>query len=80
MKTNEVKIMFYSIDRIEEEVAVCIGDDEEILLLSTDHILGSYTEGSIIRETEDDWYVVDEEEEIKRRNANFELAESLFDE
>ena len=71
--------MFYSIDRIEEEVAVCIGDDEEVLLLSTDNIIGSYTEGSIIRETENDFYVVDEEEEISRRNANFELAESLFD-
>lgn len=71
--------MFYSIDRIEEEVAVCIGDDEEILLLSTDRIIGSYTEGSIIREIEDDYYVVDEEEEISRRNSNFELAESLFD-
>lgn len=71
--------MFYSIDRIEEEVAVCIGDDEEFLLLSTDNIIGSYTEGSIIRETENDFYVVDEEEEISRRNANFELAESLFD-
>lgn len=71
--------MFYSIDRIEEEVAVCIGDDEEILLLSTDRIIGSYTEGSIIREIEDDYFVVDEEEEISRRNSNFELAESLFD-
>lgn len=72
--------MFYSIDRIEEEVAVCIGDDEEILLLSTDNIIGSYSEGSIIRETENDYYIVDEEEENRRRNANFELAESLFDE
>lgn len=70
--------MFYSIDRIEEEVAVCIGDDEEILLLSTDNIIGSYTEGSIIRETENDYYVVDEDEEISRRNSNFELAESIF--
>ena len=34
---------------------------------------------SIIREAENDFYVVDEEEEINRRNANFELAESLFD-
>ena len=73
-------MMFYSIDRIEEEVAVCIGDDEEMLLLSTDHIIGSYTEGSIIRETENDWYIVDEEEENRRKKANFELAESLFDE
>lgn len=71
--------MFYSIDRIEEEVAVCIGDDEEILLLSTDHIIGSYSEGSIIKEAENDYYVVDEEEEIRRRNSNFALAESLFD-
>ena len=72
--------MFYSIDRIEEEVAVCIGDEEEVLLLSTDQIIGSYGEGSIIRENEDGYYVVDEEEEMKRRSYNFALAESLFDE
>ncbi|MBQ3045761.1 MAG: DUF3006 domain-containing protein [Clostridia bacterium] len=72
--------MFYSIDRLEEEVAVCIGDDEEILLLSVDQIIGSYCEGSIIRENDEGYYTVDEEEEIKRRSENFELAESLFDE
>lgn len=71
--------MFYSIDRINGEVAVCIGDEEEILLLSTDQIIGSYAEGSVIIETEDGFYVPDEEEEIKRRNSNFDLAESLFD-
>lgn len=72
--------MFYSIDRIEEEVAFCIGDEEEVLLLSTDNIIGSYCEGSIIRETDDGYYVVDDEEELKRRSENFALAESLFDE
>lgn len=72
-------IIFYSIDRFEEEVAVCIGDNEEILLLSTDNIIGSYTEGSIIREVENDVYVVDEEEESRRRKLNFDLAQSLFD-
>lgn len=72
--------MFYSIDRIVEEVAYCIGDEEEILLLSTDQIIGSYSEGSIIYETEDGVYAVDEEEEIRRRSENFSLAESLFDE
>lgn len=70
--------MFYSIDRIEEEVAVCIGDEEEILLLSTDQIVGSYCEGSILRETGDGYYTVDTEEELKRRSANFNLAENLF--
>lgn len=72
--------MFYSIDRIEEEVAFCIGDEEEVLLLSTDQIIGSYCEGSIIRENDEGFYIVDEDEEIKRRSENFALAESLFDE
>lgn len=72
--------MFYSIDRFEEEVAVCLSDGEEMLLLSTDMIIGSYTEGSIIREGENGYYFVDEAEEDRRRNENFRLAESLFDE
>ena len=72
--------MFYSIDRIEEEVAFCIGDEEEVLLLSTDRIIGSYTEGSVIYENDEGYYVVDENEESKRREENFALAESLFDE
>ena len=72
--------MFYSIDRIVEEVAFCIGDDEEILLLSVDRIIGSYCEGSVIKETDDGLYTVDYEEEIRRRSVNFALAESLFDE
>ena len=72
--------MFYSIDRIVEEVAYCIGDDEEILLLSVDQIIGSYSEGSILFETEDGYYTVDTDEEAKRRSENFAFAESLFDE
>ncbi len=72
--------MFYSIDRIVEEVAVCIGDNEEYLLLSLDQIIGSYRIGSIITEDENGYYFSVPEEEEKRRNENFDLAESLFDE
>ena len=72
--------MFYSIEKIIEEVAVCIGDNEECLLLSVDQILGSYSLGSIIAEDENGYYVSVPEEEEKRRNENFNLAESLFDE
>ncbi len=72
--------MFYSIDRIIEEVAVCIGDNEEYLLLSVDNIIGSYRVGSIIKEDENGYYISVHEEEEKRRNENFDLAESLFDE
>ncbi len=72
--------MFYSIDRIVEEVAVCIGDNEEYLLLSLDNIIGSYRVGSVIKEDENGYYISVPEEEEKRRNDNFDLAESLFDE
>ena len=72
--------MFYSIDRIVEEVAVCIGDNEEYLLLSLDQIIGSYRVGSIITEDGHGYYISVPEEEEKRRNENFDLAESLFDE
>ena len=55
-------------------------DEEEVILLSTDRIIGSYTEGSVIYENDEGYYVVDENEESKRREENFALAESLFDE
>lgn len=79
-KTNEVADMFYSIDRIVEEVAVCIGDNEEFLLLSVENIIGSYQIGSILVEDGNGYYIPVQEEEERRRNDNFELAESLFDE
>ncbi len=72
--------MFYSIDRIVEEVAVCIGDNEEFLLLSVENIIGSYQIGSILVEDGNGYYIPVPEEEERRRNDNFELAESLFDE
>lgn len=72
--------MYYSIDRIENNIAVCIGDDEEIILVSTDKIIGDFSEGSILTESENGCFVTDEEEEMSRRISNFELAVSLFDE
>lgn len=72
--------MYYSIDRIENNIAVCIGDDEEIILVSTDKIIGDFSEGSILSETENECFIVDDNEEINRRISNFELAENLFDE
>ena len=47
--------------------------------MSTDMIVGSYSEGSIIFESDDGYYYVDEEEESKRRSETFALSESLFD-
>ena len=72
--------MFYSIEKIIEEVAVCIADNEEYLLLSTDNIIGSYRVGSILCEDVYGYYRAVPEEEEKRRIDNFQLAECLFDE
>lgn len=72
--------MYYSIDRIENNIAVCIGDDEEIILVPTEKITGGFSEGSILVETENGYFETDEEEEISRRISNFELSENLFDE
>ncbi len=72
--------MFYSIDRIEEEVAVCIGDDESVLLLTVDEINGSYQEGSIIFEDDNGYYSADEEDKKNLRRTNLNKTKSLFDE
>ena len=61
---------------VEEDIV----DDEEIILVSTDKIIGEFSEGSIIVETENGYFRTDEEEEIGRRISNFELTENLFDE
>lgn len=70
--------MFYSVDRITEDIAVCIDDNGEIYNISKDLICGEIGEGSILKEV-DGQFLVDVEEENARREANFNLAESLFE-
>ncbi len=78
MKICEVFSLFYSIDRILDDIAVCIDDNGEINNISTNLIFGDYREGSILKETNDGFYV-DINEENCRRESNFNLAESLFE-
>ncbi len=70
--------MFYSVDRIIGDIAVCVDDNGEIFNISTDLIEGDFKEGSILKES-DEIYFADTEEENSRREANFDLAESLFE-
>ena len=70
--------MFYSIDRIIDDTAVCIDDNGEIFNISADLIDGEFKEGSILKEL-NDRFCVDSDEEGSRREANFDLAESLFE-
>ncbi len=72
--------MFYSVDRIEDEIAVCIDGNGEVHEISIFLIDGEIAEGSIIASDEYGGYYVDENETESRRKSNFDLAESLFDE
>lgn len=72
--------MFFSIDLIEETVALCVDDDGATRAIALELIDGEIKEGSVLVEGENGRFVPDKCEEEKRRNENFVLAESLFDE
>lgn len=72
--------MYFSIDIIEETVALCVDDNGETCAIPLDMIDGDIAEGSMLLIGENERYYVDEAETEKRRESNFALAESLFDE
>lgn len=79
MKMND-KTIRLSIDRIEEDKAVCISDSGETVIIPISSVTGDLSDGKIIVECENGVYSVDEDETERRRKAVFELSESLFDE
>ncbi len=72
--------MYFSVDIIEETVALCVDDDGATRAIALELIDGEAKEGSVLVENENGRYSLDKDEEEKRRNENFVLAESLFDE
>lgn len=72
--------MYFSIDIIEETVALCVDDNGETCAIPLDMIDGDIAEGSMLLIGGNERYYVDEAETEKRRESNFALAESLFDE
>lgn len=70
--------MFLSVDRVEENFAVCIDDNRNTVYISLELIDGEIKAGSVISEFEGRYYP-DFEEAEKRKEENFSLAESLFD-
>lgn len=72
--------MYFSVDIIEETVALCIDDDGATRAIALDLIDGEVNEGAVLVENENGRYSLDKDEEKRRRKQNFELAESLFDE
>lgn len=72
--------MYLSVDFIEENIAYCISDDGEACAVPLELIEGSPKEGTVLFVDENETYTIDEREEEKRRESNFNLAESLFNE
>ena len=69
--------MKYSIDRIEENIAVCEDDDGNVLKLSVDELPQEIREGDIMEKTESG-FVIDADETKARRKKIAELQRNIF--
>ena len=74
MHTKGSETMFCSVDRIEEGLAVCVNDMGVTFAVKLSDI-----SGEVLIDT-GSGYIACTGEEQKRRDENFSLAESLFDE
>ena len=69
--------MKYSIDRIEEKIAICEDDNGNILKLTLDELPQNIHEGDIIERTENG-FVIDTGETQIRRKKMAELQRNIF--
>ena len=59
--------MKYSIDRIEENIAICEGDDGYVLKLKLDELPKGTREGDIIEKTENGFIIDADETQLRRK-------------
>lgn len=71
---------YYAIDRVEGEYAVCEKDGETMVNISLALLPDGAGEGSVLRRLPNGSFVLDREEEERRRKAAIELTDGLFDE
>ncbi len=69
--------MKYSIDRIEENIAICDDDDGNVLKLNVDELPQEIREGDII-EKKENGFVIDADETQLRRKKMAELQRNIF--
>lgn len=69
--------MKYSVDRIEENIAICEDDDGNVLKLNVDELPQEIREGDIIEKTENG-FVIDADETQLRRKKMAELQRNIF--
>ena len=67
----------YSVDRFEDDFAVCISDDEVSISIPLSELPEGITEGSII-EKSDNGYIINEDETKKRKDRIKRLQDSLW--
>ena len=71
---------YYAIDRIEENYAVCEKAGETMVNISRALLPDGAGAGSVLCRLPDGSFVLDREEEERRRKAALELMDGLFDE
>ncbi|MGI6248560.1 MAG: DUF3006 domain-containing protein [Acutalibacteraceae bacterium] len=71
---------YLSIDRFEDDIAVCEREDMSVLLIRRDKLPIDAQPGNIIRLTDDGGILLDIEEENRRRQRISELYDGIFDE
>ena len=69
--------MKYSVDRIEEKIAICEDDDGNVLKLNVDELPQEIREGDII-EKKENGFVIDADETQLRRKNMAELQRTIF--
>lgn len=69
--------MKYSVERIEENIAICEDDLGETIKLSLDELPENIREGDIIVRTENG-YTIDSDETSVRRKKMAEMQKKLF--
>lgn len=69
--------MKYSIDRIEENIAVCEGDDGNVLKLKLDELPKGTREGDIIEKRENG-FIIDADETQLRRKKMAKMQRNIF--
>ena len=71
---------YLSIDRFEDDIAVCEREDMSVLLIRRDKLPIDAQPGNIIRLTDYGGILLDIEEENRRRQRISELYDGIFDE
>ena len=70
---------YYSIDRFEENFAVCIDDDGHIYNFEKKNLPKQVKEGDVLIMCSSKKFVIDIEETKKRRKKIYELNKKLFE-